>query len=136
MNFVILDHPRSQLCGSITVSKFGIDPIFPAGDIRFYNFATLAGKCLTTPPFWVFWGFEPLNIVVGHSNPQKAHPWVTKKSITRTGQDRTGLDRTTKKSQKRNLSHIWGKAPRKDIAMKFGTGVDVLEVVTWAEFDL
>ena len=51
-------------------------------------------------------------------------------------QDRTGLDRTTKKSQKRNISHIWGKAPRKDIAIKFGTGVDVLEVVTWAEFDL
>jgi len=24
----------------------------------------------------------------------------------------------------------------KDIAMKFGTGVDVLEVVTWAKFDL
>ena len=54
-----------------------------------------------------------------------------KKSITRTGQNRT-----IKKSQKRNISHIWGKAPRKDIAMKFGTGVDVLEVVTWAEFDL
>jgi len=33
MNFVILDHPRSQLYGSITLSKFGIDPIFPAGDI-------------------------------------------------------------------------------------------------------
>ena len=41
-------------------------------------------------------------------------------------QDRTGQDRTTKKSQKCNISHIWGKAPRKDIAMKFGTGVDVL----------
>jgi len=88
--------------------------------------------------------------VGGHSNTQKAHPWVTtrhlslkwlnsvqgfdlggvarKKSITRTGQQ--------KKSQKRNISHIWGEAPRKDIAMKFGTGVDVLEVVTWAEFDL
>jgi len=52
-----------------------------------------------------------------------------KNSITRTGQD-------SKKSQKRNISHIFGKAPRKDIAMKFGTGVDVLEVVTWAEFDL
>jgi len=52
-----------------------------------------------------------------------------KKSITRTGQDRT-----TKKSQKRNISHILGKAPRKNTAMKFGTGVDVLEVVTWAEF--
>ena len=52
-----------------------------------------------------------------------------KKSITRTGQD-------NKKSQKRNISHIWGKAHRKDIAMKFGTGVDVLEVVTWAKFDI
>jgi len=51
-------------------------------------------------------------------------------------QDWTGQDRTTKKSQNRNISHIWGKAPRKDIAIKFGTGVDVLEVVTWAEFDL
>jgi len=54
-----------------------------------------------------------------------------KKSITKTGQDKT-----IKKSQKGNSSHIWGKAPRKDIAMKFGTGVDVLEVVTLAEFDL
>jgi len=67
------------------------------------------------------------------------HPWpsgstwaeLREKSITRTGQDRT-----TKKLQKRNISHIWGKAPRKDIAMKFGTGVDVIEIVTWAEFDL
>ena len=95
----------------------------------------------------------------GHSVPQKAHPWVTTHHLShkwlnsvqgfdlggvarkkynqdRTGQDRTGQDRRTKKSQKRNISHIWGKAPRKDIAMKFGTGVDVLEIVTWAEFDL
>ena len=54
----------------------------------------------------------------------------------RTGLDWTGQDRTTKKSQKRNISHIWGEAPRKDIAMKFGTEVDVLDVVTVAEFDL
>jgi len=40
-------------------------------------------------------------------------------------QDRTGQDRTTKKSQQRNISHIWGKLPRKDIAMKFGTWVDL-----------
>ena len=65
------------------------------------------------------------------------HMWsCEKKSITRIGQDWTGQDRTTKKSQKRNISHIWGEAPRKDIAMKFGTGVDVQEVVTWAKFDL
>ena len=54
---------------------------------------------------------------------------MREKSITRTGQD-------NKKLQKRNISHIWGKAPRKDIAIKFGTGVDVLEIVTWTEFDL
>ena len=42
--------PRSQLCGSITLSKFGIDPVFSAGEIAFYNFAILAEECLTTPP--------------------------------------------------------------------------------------
>ena len=41
-----------------------------------------------------------------------------------------------KKSQKRNISHIWGQAPREGLAIKFGTGVDVLEVVTWAKFDV
>jgi len=49
---------------------------------------------------------------------------------------RIGPQGNKKKSQKRHISHIWGKASRKDIAMKFGIGVDVLEVVTWAEFDL
>jgi len=29
-----------------------------------------------------------------------------------------------------------GKSPRKDIAMKVCTGVDVLEIVTWGDFDL
>ena len=39
-------------------------------------------------------------------------------------------------SHKSVIFHIFGgKAPRKDIAMKFGTGVDVLELVTWAKFD-
>jgi len=85
-----------------------------------------------------------------HPNPQKAHPWVTTRHLSykwlklvqgfdlggvarkKYNQDRTGQQ---KKSQKRNISHIWEKAPRKDIAMKFGTEVDVLEVVTWAKFD-
>jgi len=58
---------------------------------------------------------------------------LREKSITRRGQDRTGQQ---KKSQQRNISHIQRKAPRKDIERKFGTGVDVLEIVTWAEFDL
>ena len=41
-NFVILHHPRSQLCGSISLSKFGDDPILAVGDIAIYDFASLA----------------------------------------------------------------------------------------------
>ena len=53
-------------------------------------------------------------------------------------QDRTGQDRATKKSQIVifHIFGVWLQAPRKGIAMKFGTGVDVLEIVTWAKFDL
>jgi len=29
------------------------------------------------PFLGVYGGFELINIVGGHSNPQKAHPWVT-----------------------------------------------------------
>ena len=32
--------------------------------------------------------------------------------------------------------HIWGQAPGKAIAMKFCTGIDVHDVVTWAKFNL
>jgi len=32
-NFDILDHPQSELCGSITLSKFGVDLIFAMEDI-------------------------------------------------------------------------------------------------------
>ena len=95
---------------------------------NFYNFAILAGKLPTPfPPFGVFGGFEPLNIVCCHPNPKKAHPWVTTRHLShkwlksvqgfdlggvagkKYNQDRTGQDRTIRKSQKRNISHIWGK---------------------------
>jgi len=38
----------------------------PSEILRFYDFASLAGKCLSTPPFGGFWGFEPLKIVSHH----------------------------------------------------------------------
>ena len=47
--------------------------------LRFYDIASLAGKCLTTPPFL---GFEPLKIVGRHHNPQKAHPWVRTRHLS------------------------------------------------------
>jgi len=49
----------------------------PLEILRFYDFASLAGKCLTTLHFFgVFGGFEPFKIVGRHHNPQTAHPWV------------------------------------------------------------
>ena len=112
LNFVILDHPRSQLCGSISLWKIGVDPIFAVGDIAILWYCQFGWKVPNHAPFsGVFGGFEPLKIVGRHHNPQKAHPWVRtrhlrhkrlksvqgcdlgaiarKKSITRTGQDRT-----------------------------------------------
>ena len=96
---------------------------------RYYDFIILPLWLENHAPFLeVFGGFEPLNIVGGHSNPQKTHPWVTtrhlshkwlnsvqefdlggvarKKSITRSEQDWT-----TKKSQKRNISHLGESSP-------------------------
>ena len=56
---------------------------------------------------------------------------VREKSITRTGQNRTT------KIHKSVIFHIFGgKLPRNTIAMKFGTGVDVHEVVKWEKSDL
>jgi len=39
-------------------------------------------KCLTTPPFWVFWGFEPIKIVGRYQNSEKAHPWVRTRHLS------------------------------------------------------
>ena len=67
----------------------------------------------------------------GHSNPQKAHPWVTTHHLSHKwlnsvhGFDLDGVAR-------KNSINRTGQ----DIAMKFDKGVDVLEVVTWAKFDL
>jgi len=62
-NFVSLDHPRSQPCGPITVSKFGVDPIFPAGDIAILWFCLFGWKMPNHAPFLViFGGLNPLKL--------------------------------------------------------------------------
>jgi len=43
----------------------------PPEILRFYNFASLAGKCLTTPPFWrVLAGLNPLKLWVVIQTPK------------------------------------------------------------------
>ena len=44
----------------------------PPEILRFYNFATLAGKCLTAPPFWGFLGvLNPLILRVVIQTPKR-----------------------------------------------------------------
>ena len=75
-NFVILDHPRSQPCGPITVSKFCVDPIFPAADIAILSFCQFGWKMSNRAPFLgVFGGLNPLKLWVVIKTPKKAHPW-------------------------------------------------------------
>jgi len=82
------------------MSKFGIDPIFPAGDITILSFCHFGWKMPNHAPIWVFLGvLNPLLMWVVIQMGGVAR----KKTITRTGQDWTRQDRTTKKSQK---SHI------------------------------
>ena len=101
-NLAAVRHLEYEFCysGPPTKSTMWFDyhvKIWYRSDIprrRYYNFATLAEKCLTTPSFWgFFWGggVEPLNIVGGYSNPQKAHPWSFKPFWSST----------------RHLSHKW-----------------------------
>jgi len=126
--------------------KFGVDPVFAVGDIAILWFCWFGWKMPNHAPFWGFLGpFEPLDIAGRHANPQKPHPWMRTRHLShkrlksvqgcdlgataRLRRKKYNQDRTTKKSQKRNISHIWGQAPRKAIAIKLGTGVDVHEIV-------
>jgi len=95
---------------------------------NYVNYASLAGKCLTTPRFGGFGWFEPLKIAGRHRNPQKAHPWARTRHLShkrlksvqgcdlgavprkKYNQDRTGQQ----KSHKSVIFHIfWGKLPVK-----------------------
>jgi len=53
-NFAILEHPRSHLCGSISLWKFGVDPIFAVGDIAILWFCQFGWKVPNHAPFLVF----------------------------------------------------------------------------------
>ena len=52
------------------------------------------------------------------------------------GQDRTGQDRTGKKSQKGYILSICGETPTEAMYMKIYVVGDVLDVITYAKFQI
>ena len=85
-NMAAVRHLEYEFCysGPPTKSTMWFDchvKIWYRSDIprrRYYGFIIL--------PLWLenalFGGFRPLNIVGGHSNPKKAHPWATTRHLS------------------------------------------------------
>ena len=69
-------------------------------------------------------GWKRVVWAINRDNQSRGSTWAR---IREKKQDRT----TKKKAQQRNM---WGEAPANDNATKFGTGVDVQDVITHAKF--
>ena len=113
----VVNHAVRLPCQNLVSIQFSPSKI---GLLQFYNFASLAWKCLTTSPFW---GLNPLKLYVVIKIPKKTHHWVRTRHAIEVkiyqGCDLGAIarkynqDRTIKKAQKRNILHIWGKLPVK-----------------------
>ena len=81
-NFVILDHPRSRLCCSVVLWKFGVDPIFAVGDIAILWFCQFGWKMPNHASFLeIFEGLDPLKLWVA-INTTKTHLWVKTRHLS------------------------------------------------------
>jgi len=89
-NMAAIRHLEYEFCysGPPTKSTMRFDyhvKIWFRSDIpcrRYYDFIILPLWLENSKPRPLFGGFEPLNIVGCHSNPQKAHPWVTTRHLS------------------------------------------------------
>jgi len=73
---------KGHLVVFITVQNLaGIDGVVLIICI-FFDFTSLAGERLFTPPKLGFLGFDPLNGEAYQRHPQKAHPWSERRHMT------------------------------------------------------
>jgi len=80
--FCHFDHPRSELCDSISLSKFGVDPIFAVRDITILRFCQFGWKMPNHARFWGFWEAWTLKIAVRHPYHQKTSYWVSTRHLS------------------------------------------------------
>ena len=73
-------------------------------------------------------GWKRVVWAINRENPSRGS------TRARAREKKAGQDNKEKKTQQRNISHMWGEAPANDTATKFGTGVDVQDVITYAKF--
>jgi len=51
-------------------------------DIAFWILRIFRLKCLFRPPTWGFGDYGPINVIIHHRDPQKAHPWVNPRLLS------------------------------------------------------
>jgi len=73
----IRDHQRSLLLAAAACQ------ISCQSDIQIWRIFRIFGlKCLFRPPKWGLGDFGPLNLIIHHRDPQKAHPCITPRLLS------------------------------------------------------
>jgi len=81
--FTTRDHPRNLCWWPQLPVKFHVNLIQIPKDIAIWILRIFGLKCLFRPPKWVFLGdFGPLNVIIHHRDPQKAHPCLNSRLLT------------------------------------------------------
>ena len=83
---------------------------------------------ILTPKRYVLW-WKRVVWAINRENPSRGSTWACVRE-KKSKQDRI----PTKKAQQRNISHMCGEAPANDTATKFGTEVDIQDVIPRAKF--
>ena len=79
----IRDHPRSLCCWPQLPVKFHVSLIHRSEDIAIWIFRIFGLKCLFRPANWgVLGDFRPINMIIHHRDPQKAHPGVNPRLLS------------------------------------------------------
>ena len=76
------DHPRSLCCWPQLPIKFHVSLIHRSEDIAIWIFRIFGLKCILRPPKWGGGDLVPLNMIIHHRDPQKAHPCVNPRLLS------------------------------------------------------
>ena len=146
LQFWSLDHTRSRRGGPNLLFKFDFGILITFGYIAILVFCHFACKMPNHTHFLVnFGGSYPQNLTliiltpkrhtlgwkrvvwaINRENPSRGSTWACVREKKQ--------DTTTKNKGTLTLYFTWGEATAKYNATKFGTGVDVQDVITHAKF--
>jgi len=100
---IIRDNPRSLCCWPQLPVKFHVNLIHRSEDL---NFSHIGLKMLIqAPKMGVLRDFGPINVIIHHRDPQKAHPCVNLRLLRPVYSDTTELNSTSSSVELRRHRH-------------------------------